>query len=139
MLNHRKRRLYFIILLVMSMGLAVGLGLYALGQNVDLYRTPQQVLQQPIRHDQVFRLGGMVVKGSVQHGAGLQVSFILTDYHANIRVQYQGVLPSLFHEGQGIVAEGRLNAQNIFIADQVLAKHDANYRPPSIPNQAGAT
>lgn len=134
MLNHRKRRLYFIILLVMSIGLAVSLGLYALRQNVDLYATPQQVSQQSPHKGQTFRLGGMVVKGSVQHGQGLQVSFILTDYHANIRVEYQGVLPSLFHDGQGIVAQGSLNAQGVFIADQVLAKHDANYKPPGISN-----
>lgn len=132
MLNHRKRRLYFITLLVGSIGVAVSLALYALRQNVNLYETPQQVIQQSVRPGQVFRLGGMVVKGSVQHGAGLQVSFALTDYHANIQVQYQGILPSLFREGQGIVAQGRLNDQGIFIADEVLAKHDANYKPPEI-------
>lgn len=133
MLNHRKRRLYFLLLLVVSTGIAVTLALYALRQNVNLYETPQQVVQRSIPPDQVFRLGGMVVKGSVIQGADLQVSFTLTDYKANINVQYQGVLPSLFHEGQGIVAQGRLNGQGVFIADEVLAKHDANYKPPAIP------
>ncbi len=135
MLNHRKRRLGFILLVVASVGLSVGLGLYALRQNVNLYQTPQQVVQHAPRPGQVFRLGGMVVKGSVEHGQGLQVGFVLTDYHANLPVQYQGVLPSLFHEGQGIVAQGRMNGHGIFIADEVLAKHDANYKPPAIPNQ----
>lgn len=138
MLAHRKRKLYFILLLISSIALALGLALYALRMNVNLYRTPQQVIQQSIPANQVFRLGGMVLPGSVQQGQDLQVSFVLTDYHANIRVQYQGVLPSLFREGQGIVAQGRINLQGIFIADEVLAKHDANYRPPSIPEAAAS-
>lgn len=137
MLAHRKRRLYFILLLVTSMAVAVGLSLYALRQNVNLYETPGQIAHQHFSSGQIFRLGGMVVNGSVQHGEGLQVGFILTDYTANVRVQYQGVLPSLFREGQGIVAQGALNSQGIFIASEVLAKHDANYRPPNIPIQRG--
>ena len=138
MLSHRKRRLYFIVLLLASMGIAVSLALYALRYNVNLYETPRQIAQQPPHDGQIFRLGGMVVKGSVQHGEGLTVSFMLTDYQANIRVEYQGVLPSLFREGQGIVAQGGLNSQGVFIANEVLAKHDANYKPPAIPNQGPA-
>lgn len=133
MLNHRKRRLGFILLLIASAGLAIGLALFALRQNVDLYVTPRQIAHQSFHPGQVFRLGGMVVKGSVKQGEGLQVSFNLTDYYANTRVQYQGVLPSLFREGQGIVALGSLNNQGVFIASEVLAKHDANYKPPNIP------
>jgi cytochrome c-type biogenesis protein CcmE len=132
MLNPRKRRLCFILLVLVSTSLALGLSLYALRQKVNLYQTPQQVLANPPKTDTVFRLGGMVVKGSVKHGDKLQVNFILTDFHAQVRVQYQGILPSLFREGQGIVAQGRLNDQGIFIADEVLAKHDANYMPPAI-------
>jgi len=134
MLNHRKRRLGFLLLLIVSIGVAASLALYALRQNVNLYETPQQVSQLHLREGQIFRLGGMVVQGSVRHGQNLQVSFSLTDYHANIKVEYQGVLPSLFREGQGIVAQGYLNKQGVFIADQVLAKHDANYKPPGIKN-----
>jgi cytochrome c-type biogenesis protein CcmE len=132
MLSQRKHRLSFLLLLMAGVGVSISLALYALRQNVNLYETPQQILQRPASPQQVFRLGGMVVKGSVQYGAGLQVSFVLTDYHANIRVEYRGVLPSLFHEGQGIVAQGRLNEQGVFIADEVLAKHDANYKPPGL-------
>jgi cytochrome c-type biogenesis protein CcmE len=136
MLIQRKRRLYFIITLLIGVSAAVGLALFALRQNVNLYQTPRQVAEHPLPKDQIFRLGGMVVKGSVQQGADLQVSFTLTDYHANVRVQYQGVLPSLFREGQGIVAQGRLDDQGVFIAEQVLAKHDANYKPPAINEAA---
>lgn len=131
MLNPRKRRLCFILLVLASVGLALGLSLYALRQKVNLYQTPEQVMAAPPNSNIVFRLGGMVVKGSVQHADNLQVRFILTDFHANIPVQYQGILPSLFREGQGIVAQGHLN-QGVFIADEVLAKHDANYKPPGI-------
>jgi cytochrome c-type biogenesis protein CcmE len=136
MLSHRKRRLSFIVLVVASVGVAVGLGLYALRQNVNLYETPRQVALQPPPPNQTFRLGGMVVQNSVRHYPDLKVSFTLTDYQSSIPVEYQGVLPSLFHEGQGIVAQGRINSQGVFIADEVLAKHDANYKPPSIPAQA---
>ena len=132
MLSHRRRRLYFIIILLTSVSIAAGLALFALRQNIDLYVTPQQISQKHLTSGQVFRLGGMVVKNSVSYGNDLRVSFTLTDYHVDIPVEYQGVLPSLFREGQGIVAQGRLNPQGYFIADQVLAKHDANYRPPAI-------
>jgi cytochrome c-type biogenesis protein CcmE len=134
MLNPRKRRLYFIMLVVSSFSVALCLSLYALRQKVNLYQTPQQVSAKPLKENVVFRLGGMVVKGSVKHGENLQVNFTLTDYHAEIPVQYQGILPSLFREGQGIVAQGRMNEQGVFMADEVLAKHDANYKPPSIPS-----
>lgn len=132
MLLHRKRRLYFLAVLVASASIAAALALYALRQNINLYYTPQQVQAEHLKEGQVFRLGGMVVPGSVQHGAGLQAAFTLTDYHSTLRVEYEGILPSLFREGQGIVAQGRLNHEGIFIADEVLAKHDANYKPPKI-------
>lgn len=140
MLKHRKRRLYFIGILVGSIGTAAGLVGFALRQSIDLYMTPQQVVQHSFKEDQTFRLGGMVVNGSVKHAEGLKVSFVLTDYHAQTAVEYEGILPALFREGQGIVAQGRLNSHGIFVADQVLAKHDANYKPPAISSdkQSGA-
>lgn len=137
MLSPRKRRLCFILLVVSSLSLALGLSLYALRQKVNLYKTPQQVLAAPPNPDMVFRLGGMVVRGSVQQGENLAVKFTLTDFQAQIPVQYQGILPSLFREGQGIVAQGHLNEQGVFIADEVLAKHDANYKPPGMQNVEG--
>ncbi|MBS0351557.1 MAG: cytochrome c maturation protein CcmE [Proteobacteria bacterium] len=132
MLIHRKRRLYFIALVLAGSGIAVAFALTALRQNINLYQTPQQIIQQQPSSQRVFRLGGMVVPGSVQQGDDLKVKFTLTDYQAKIQVEYQGVLPSLFREGQGIVAQGHLNSQGVFIADQVLAKHDANYHPPGV-------
>lgn len=134
MLAHRKRRLFFIIFLLCGVGLAVGLSLFALRQNINLYFTPQQVEKGQAPRHQTIRLGGMVVKGSVHRVPNtLKVSFELTDFKDTVMVDYDGLLPSLFHVGQGIVTQGRLNAKGIFVADQVLAKHDATYRPPGIP------
>jgi len=128
----RKRRIYFIVFLLAGLGVIVSLALFALRQNIDLYYTPQQIQKQHVSMGREFRLGGMVVKGSVQHVPNsLQVSFILSDYHAEQKVNYDGILPSLFREGQGIVAQGRLDQQGVFVADQVLAKHDNQYKPPT--------
>lgn len=126
----RKRRLFFILFLVAGISIAVGFALFALRRNIDLYYTPSQLFAHP--KSRTVRLGGLVVKGSVHHQMNsLQVSFVLTDCHRQVMVRYNGVLPSLFREGQGIVAQGHLNAKGIFIADQVLAKHDSNYHPPN--------
>ena len=130
---HRRNKLLFVIVLIVACAIAAGLALYALKQNINLYSTPSQVLKQHIKVGQEFRLGGLVVKGSVKRGKGLEVQFTLTDYYHNMIVRYNGILPCLFREGQGIVAQGKMNAQHIFIADQVLAKHSATYRPPGIP------
>ena len=129
----RRRRLYLIVILICGMSTAVGLALYALSKNINLYFTPRQVLSMHIKPGKEFRLGGMVMKGSLHRFANsLQVTFVLTDYHAKVTVAYDGVFPSLFREGQGIVAQGRLNSKGVFVADQVLAKHDASYHPPGI-------
>ncbi len=139
MQTHRKRRLYFIICLTLGFGVASGLALYALRQNINLYFTPKQLSTHQFLNTQHFRLGGMVVKGSVKHGENLKVQFVLTDYQADCAVEYQGILPALFREGQGIVAEGHLNAAGVFIADQVLAKHDARYHPPGVSVSGNAS
>lgn len=131
----RKKRLTLVIVLMLGISSAAALVLYALKNNINLYYTPQQVYSHHPASNQLFRMGGVVVRGSVQRVPNsLNVSFILTDFHKQIRVQYDGLLPSLFREGQGIVAEGKLNGKGVFVADQVLAKHDANYHPPNIPN-----
>lgn len=133
MLIKRKRRLYFVILLLLGAALSASLVLYALRQNINLYYTPTQVLNNPIQTGRVFRLGGMVVQHSVRRSPNsLKTRFVLTDYHHRVTVYYDGVLPSLFREGQGIVAQGKLTPQGIFVASQVLAKHDENYKPPSV-------
>ena len=133
MLTKRKRRIYLISSLVLGVSAAVGLSLYALGQSIDLYYTPAQVFTHAIPVGREFRLGGMVVRGSVHRVSDtLKVDFVVTDYHRHIKVSYDGILPTLFREGQGMVASGHLNAQGFFVADQVLAKHDAKYHPPEI-------
>lgn len=134
MLAARKRRLGFIIILMVSLSGAVALAMFALRKNIDLYYTPSQALKQKISPDQELRLGGYVLKGSVHHQPhSLVTRFMLSDFHRNIIVIYDGLLPSLFREGQGVIAEGKLQPQGVFIADQVLAKHDSTYRPPGFP------
>ncbi len=134
----RKKRLSILVFIVSGIAIALGLVLYSLQQNINLYYTPSQLVADHVTPQSEVRIGGLVEKGSVQFAAtGLLVSFILTDSHREIKVNYNGVLPTLFREGQGIVAQGKLNANGIFIADQVLAKHDSTYMPPGIkPNQS---
>ena len=129
----RKRRLYWIISIVLVVTLAATLVLYALKQNINLFFTPSQLLAQTVPQDYHFRLGGMVKLHSVQReNNNLSVHFIVTDNQRDIPVQYTGTLPDLFREGSGIVAEGHLNIQGVFIADQVLAKHDEKYMPKAV-------
>lgn len=130
---HRKKRLQLILVLIIGISAALALALMALKQNIDLYFTPTQVLQHSISLRQIFRLGGVVKKGSVlHHPKSLQMQFVLTDFHHQMTVYYEGMLPALFREGQGVVAQGQLNAKGEFFADQILAKHDANYHPPNV-------
>ena len=133
-LNRRhKKRLYLVAVIFIGVAAAVSLALYALGQNINLYYTPSQLLTDHVPIDKVIRLGGMVKKGSVHRTPdSLKVSFVLTDYHHNREVTFKGILPALFREGQGIVVQGKLTKNGILKADQVLAKHDNKYMPPGI-------
>ena len=129
----RKRRLLTVTALVVGVGVAVGLSLMALSKNINLFFSPSQVAAGEVPIDHVFRLGGLVEKGSVERDEqGLTVRFVLSDTAKRIPVSYQGILPDLFREGQGIVAQGRMDASGTFVADQVLAKHDENYMPPEV-------
>jgi cytochrome c-type biogenesis protein CcmE len=133
MIPKRKRRLYLVIYILSGVSLAVSLVIYALGQNVNLYFTPSQWVKASMPPQREVRLGGMVKKGSFKRQPNsLQVSFIVTDYKQEVLVQYTGILPALFKEGKGVVVQGKRNAQGYFIADQVLAKHDEKYMPPSL-------
>lgn len=128
-----KRRLYYLALFATGLTLAASLILYALKQNINAFLTPGQLTEQTMKADYHFRLGGMVKKNSVVREKGnLNVQFVVTDFNRDLPVHYVGVLPDLFREGKGVVAEGRLNAQGIFIATQILAKHDENYMPPNV-------
>lgn len=128
-----KRRLTFVLLIIMAVTAAAVLSLYALQQNINLFYSPTQIVQGLAPVDHEFRLGGLVKKNSVRHVANsLQVTFLVTDNNKQIRVNYNGVLPDLFREGQSVVADGKLNSQGIFVADQVLAKHDEKYMPKEV-------
>lgn len=129
----RKQRFIFISLIIIGISIAIGLILYALKQNINLFFTPTQAIAEKLPVGQRFRLGGMVQAKSVQREPNsLLIKFIVTDNNKQIPVQYTGVLPDLFREGQGVVADGRLNAQGVFMADEILAKHDENYMPPGM-------
>ncbi|HTY51290.1 MAG TPA: cytochrome c maturation protein CcmE [Steroidobacteraceae bacterium] len=133
----RWRRLWLVGGIVAGVGLATGLALRAFRDNVTFYFVPSEVAAGAVHGDESFRLGGMVTKGSVQRTPGsLQVRFVLTDFKHNVPVSYTGVLPDLFREGQGIIAHGRL-VGGVFVADEVLAKHDEKYMPPKIAQQEG--
>ena len=132
----RKQRLIWVTALLVGVAVAVGLVLHALKNNIDLYLTPSQVIKRHISDKQTIRLGGMVLKGSVHRFTGLNITFDLTDFYDKVTVHYDGVLPSLFRVGQGIIAEGHMNDKGVFMAAQVLAKHDADYHPPEIPKNA---
>lgn len=128
----QKKRLWIILVLVMGISGAVGSILWALSHNINFFFTPTDVAQQQAPFDRPIRIGGMVKAGSFQRENALKVSFVITDFNAELVVNYNGILPDLFREGQGIVAQGQLNAQGKFTASQVLAKHDEKYMPPEV-------
>jgi cytochrome c-type biogenesis protein CcmE len=129
----RKQRLILIGLMVLGASLATAFALKSFNENLMYFFPPTDVVEGKAPKDALFRLGGMVIKGSVERpGNGMMVRFKLTDYKKDVTVEYTGILPDLFREGQGIVAHGRLNSQGVFIAEEVLAKHDENYMPPEV-------
>ena len=129
----RRHRFILVGLLVLGVSVALGLALLALKENINLFFSPTQVKAGEAPQQASFRLGGMVVEGSVRRpNADLSVEFVLTDTVEQVTVTYKGFLPDLFREGQGIVAQGMLNSNGVFEAKQVLAKHDENYMPPEV-------
>ncbi|HCM04828.1 MAG TPA: cytochrome c maturation protein CcmE [Oceanospirillales bacterium] len=129
----RKNRLILILFMVIGLGSAVGLMMYSLSQNIDLFMTPSQIANGEVREGQTIRAGGLVVAGSViRSDDGLNVSFAITDGAVNVTVEYEGILPDLFREGQGIVAMGKVDSRKVMIASEVLAKHDEEYMPPEV-------
>lgn len=133
MIPARKRKIGMLLFFLSIVSIASALVLYALRQNISLFYTPTQIAagQAPLNHP--IRVGGMVEKGSIIRAAkGLGVQFKITDYNKTITVTYNGILPDLFREEQGIVTEGQVTDTLYFRASQVLAKHDANYMPPEV-------
>ncbi len=129
----RRKRLLAVLAILAGVGIATALAMLAFRDNLLYFYNPTQVLAGDAPEGRKFRIGGMVTAGSVQRTPGsLEVRFIVTDYRNSIPVRYEGLLPDLFREGQGVVAHGRIDAAGQFVADEVLAKHDENYMPPEV-------
>lgn len=114
------------------LAVAAILVMFALRDTIVFFQTPSDVVAQKVEPGQRFRLGGLVAEGSVKRGTGTHVEFTVTDTAESVPVTYEGILPDLFREGQGVVTEGILSASGTFVADTVLAKHDENYMPPEV-------
>ena len=129
----RKKRLYLIGSMVLAIALATGLALKSFDENLMFFFSPTEVVAGEAPKDHPFRVGGLVKVGSVKRKSdGLTVQFELTDNQETVGVEYTGILPDLFREGQGIVAMGKSRGDGVFVASEVLAKHDENYMPPEV-------
>jgi cytochrome c-type biogenesis protein CcmE len=129
----RKRRLIAVLVIIVGVGAAAAVTTWSLRQNMLFFVSPADAMSQDIPAERQMRLGGLVETGSVQRSEdGLGVSFTVTDGKASIPVQYDGILPDLFREGQGVIARGHFDTERRFVANEVLAKHDENYMPPEV-------
>lgn len=140
----RQKRFLLLSIGVVVVGLAAWLVFSALGNNMSYFFSPTEVVKGEAPKDHIFRLGGLVEVGSLERGQELTVRFKVTDNANQVPVAYTGILPDLFAEGQGVITQGRLGADGVFIAEEVLAKHDETYMPPEVAdalekgNQAAA-
>ena len=129
----RRKRLLAVIAIVAGVGAATALAMLAFQDNLLYFYNPTQVVAGEAPSGRTFRIGGLVTQGSLQKTAGtLKIRFMVTDFQESIAVNYEGLLPDLFREGQGVIAHGRLADNGEFVADEVLAKHDENYMPPEV-------
>ncbi len=128
----KRRRLAFAAALVVAGAGAAALIVTALQDNVLYFYSPSDVAAKHIRPGTAFRIGGLVEAHSVQHGKGAAIRFVITDGRARVPVDYAGVLPALFREGQGVVALGSMDGSGAFAANEILAKHDERYMPPEV-------
>ncbi|HXJ02548.1 MAG TPA: cytochrome c maturation protein CcmE [Micropepsaceae bacterium] len=130
----KQRRLAFAITLLLAGGGAAALAVYALQDNILFFYSPSDIAAHPekVPEGRAFRIGGLVEKGSVKRDRGLEVHFVVTDGKNAVPVDYSGVLPDLFREGQGVVAMGTRSSNGVFLAREVLAKHDEKYMPPEV-------
>ena len=129
----RRRRMVLVGLIVLGVGAATAFALTAFKDNLLYYYPPTDVTAGKAPTDRVFRLGGMVEEGSVKRETGsMEVRFVVTDFHQDVTVSYSGVLPDLFREGQGVITRGKLGSDGVFVAQEVLAKHDEKYMPPEV-------
>ena len=142
-MTRRQKRMLGVATLAVGIGVAAALTLTAFRKNLMTFYTPTDLVAATIPAGAKLRLGGMVQTGSVRRGEGLKVEFLLADCVNRVTVRYEGLLPDLFREGQGVVADGEIGADRVFVASEVLAKHDENYMPPqvakSMQSQAGVS
>src|SRR5918994_5185585 len=131
-MTRKQQRTAMILAGLAILGVATGLVLFALRDTIVFFYTPAEVAEKNIGPGTRFRLGGLVESGSIKRGEGSAVRFIVTDTEKTLPVLFSGTLPDLFREGQGVVAEGKLNGSGVFEAETVLAKHDENYMPREV-------
>ena len=127
----KQRRIQVIFITFISLALATALIGYAMRDGINFFRSPSEVLQQPPNKNETFRIGGLVKDGSLVRGSGTVIYFIVTDGNKSVPVEYLGILPDLFAEGQGMIATGNYIGGK-FIASEILAKHDENYMPKEV-------
>ncbi|MFO7477638.1 MAG: cytochrome c maturation protein CcmE [Methyloceanibacter sp.] len=137
-MTRKQRRGILIGTCLAVLGVAVGLVLFAMRDSIVFFYSPSDVTEMNIAPGIRFRLGGLVEEGSVVRGEGTTIRFVVTDQAKTLPVAFTGVLPDLFREGQGVVAEGMLEPDGVFRADAVLAKHDENYMPPEVAKKLKA-
>ena len=126
-----KLRFFFVLLIILALILSKFLVLKSLKDNVIYFKSPSEVKMIPELKKKKIRIGGMVKKSSIEMSTN-EINFIITDFKNEIKVTYSGVIPNLFSEGKGVVAEGFLKDRNVFRASKILAKHDENYMPPEV-------
>jgi cytochrome c-type biogenesis protein CcmE len=131
-MTRKQRRSLLIFAGLAVCGVAATLTLSALSSRIVFFHSPAEIDEQNVEPGTRFRLGGLVAEGSIERGQDARVRFVVTDGTAQRAVIYAGILPDLFREGQGVVAEGHLATDGTFLADNVLAKHDENYMPPEV-------
>lgn len=137
-MTRKQKRLSVILGALLFLGSATGLTLYALGQKASYFYMPADLVAATVEPGQRIRLGGLVEKGTIVRGQGTQVDFAVTDHEKSIKVTYTGLLPDLFREEQGVITEGTLGSDGVFVADSVLAKHDETYMPKEVADKMGA-
>lgn len=129
----RRKRLLLVGGILVGVATATTVATFAFRENLSYFYNPTQVTDGAVPRGRSFRVGGLVTKGSLHREPGkLEVRFVVTDLNRDVTVAYSGVLPDLFREGQGIIAHGKLDASGVFVADEVLAKHDEKYMPPEV-------
>lgn len=127
----KRRRIQLVIIGAVMLALATGLIGYGLRDGIEFFRSPSQLASDPPRAAERFRLGGLVEEGSVSRGEGREVRFTVTDGGASMKVVFAGILPDLFREGQGVITTGQIDG-DVFVADEVLARHDESYMPREV-------